>query len=465
MKFTHLMGIALLVVAIGTLAGKLGKGQDSMTPLAERYIKLVLAVGQHDPDYVDAYYGPEAWKAEAAVAKRPLPEIDAEAHAVRDALGKVRVPPEADELTRLRQAYLVRQIEALGARVAMLMGTRLDFDEESKALYDAVAPKHPEEEFAAVLAELDRRLPGAGPVQQRYATFRSRFVIPKERLDAVFTAAVDACRERTRRHIMLPAGERFTVEYVTGKSWSGYNWYQGNFHSIIQVNTDLPIFIDRAIDLACHEGYPGHHVYNVLLEQHLVRDRGWQEFTVYPLFSPQSLIAEGTANYGIEVAFPRSERLDFERRVLFPAAGLDATQVDAYYDVQSMVDRLSYAGNEAARRYLNGEIDAAAAAAWLEQYAMMPAERAAQRVRFFDQYRSYVINYNLGKDMVARHVELESGSPDPAARWLAFERLLASPRLPSGLRQPPAGVQDSRGGHAPAPSGAEGPGLSGVEGQ
>ena len=122
----------------------------------------------------------------------------------------------------------------------------------------------------------------------------------------------------------LPADERFTVEYVTNKSWSGYNWYQGGFRSLIQVNTDLPIYIDRAIDLACHEGYPGHHVYNALLEKHLVKDRGWIEFTVYPLFSPQSLIAEGTANFGIEVAFPGRERVDFERTVLFPAAGLDA---------------------------------------------------------------------------------------------------------------------------------------------
>ncbi len=129
----------------------------------------------------------------------------------------------------------------------------------------------------------------------------------------MFRTAVDACRQQTAAHLTLPAGEQFTIEYVTGKSWSGYNWYQGNYRSLIQVNTDLPIFIDRALDLACHEGYPGHHVYNVLLEHHLVRGRGWQEFTVYPLFSPQSLIAEGTANFGIEVAYPASERVAFER--------------------------------------------------------------------------------------------------------------------------------------------------------
>ena len=83
---------------------------------------------------------------------------------------------------------------------------------------------------------------------------------------------------------------------------------------MIQVNTDLPIFVDRAIDLACHEGYPGHHVYNVLLEKALVRDRGWPEYQVYALFSPQSLIAEGTANYGIEVAFPPADRAGVRAR-------------------------------------------------------------------------------------------------------------------------------------------------------
>jgi hypothetical protein len=437
MKLTHWIGIAVIVAAVAVLAVRLGRGQDAMTPLAERYVKLVLDLGQHDADYVDAYYGPEEWKREAAASKSTLADIDAAAHAVRDALNRQPVAKDADELTRLRHQYLTRQVEALGARVAMLTGSRLDFDEESKALYDAVAPMHTEAEFAAVLAQIDKRLPGAGSLQERYASYRNRFLIPADKLDAVFTAAIDACRRRTLEHITLPTNESFTVEYVTGKSWSGYNWYQGHYRSVIQVNTDLPSFIDRAIDLACHEGYPGHHVYNVLLEKTLVHDRGWQEFTVYPLFSPQSLIAEGTANYGIEVAFPRAERLDFERRVLFPAAGLDPAQVDAYYGLLALVDRLSYAGNEAARRYLNGEIDAAAAAAWLEKYALYVGPRAAQRVRFIDQYRSYVINYNLGKDMVARHIEVESGgSPDPARRWAAFEQLLASPRLPSGLRQP-----------------------------
>ena len=404
-----------------------------MNDISERYVKLVLALGQHDADYVDAYYGPAEWKRQAESAKAPLDELAGRARTLHETIRKIPVP--SAELDGLRHHYIERQVSAVNARIRMLKGERLSFDEESKALYDAVAPTHPESHFQKILDQLEKAFPGAGPLVSRYEAFRRQFVIPRDKVDTVFRAAIQGCRGRTLAHVQLPASERFTIEYVTNKSWSGYNWYKGNFQSLIQVNTDLPIYIDRAVDLACHEGYPGHHVYNALLEKHLVRDRGWVEFSVYPLFSPQSLIAEGTANYGIEVAFAGPARIAFERSELFPAAGLDGGRADEYYRVQALVDQLSYAGNEAARRYLNGQIDRAAAAAWLERYALMPKDRAEQRVRFFDQYRSYVINYNLGKDLVRRFVEQRAGDrPTEARRWEEFEKLLSSPRLPSTLQ-------------------------------
>ena len=430
--------MAALISVAGVTLGSQGAAPDPWKDHAERYVKLVLAVGQHDADYVDAYYGPPEWRTQAETEKPALAEIDRRAAALVEDLAKAPAaagPPSDAELWRLRRQYLERQLAALRARVSMLQGKRLTFDEESRALYDAVAPRHTEAEFAGVIAKLEARLPGQGPLMQRYEKFKEAFIIPRDTLDQVFRAAIRGCRDRTLAHVDLPPGESFTVEYVTGKSWSGYNWYQGTFRSLIQVNTDLPIYIDRAVDLACHEGYPGHHVYNVLLEKTLVRDRGWIEFMAYPLFSPQSLIAEGTANYGIEVAFSTADRLVFECDVLFPLARLDGSRAKEYYEVFALTDQLSYAGNEAARRYLDGLIDAKAAVDWLEKYAMMPRARAEQRVKFFDQYRSYVINYNLGKDLVRAYVERRSGpGPSPGRRWREFEALLSSPRLPSGLK-------------------------------
>jgi hypothetical protein len=433
----HRPGTWAVVAVAAWMVGVMAQAPvDPWRPVAERYVKLVLAIGQHDADYVDAFYGPEAWKTEAARGGVALPALAEEAASLEREVAGLVVPNATDaEVWTLRRQYLARQLSAARARLAMLQGARFTFDEESRALYDAVAPTHAEGEFDAVLTALAAKVPGDGPLIERYDRYKQAFVIPANRLDRVFQEAIRACRERTLAFVPLPPSERFTVEYVTGKSWSGYNWYQGQYRSVIQVNTDLPVYIDRAVDLACHEGYPGHHVYNVLLEQHLTQGRGWVEYSVYPLFSPQSLIAEGTANAGIEIAFPQAERLAFEADVLFPLAGLDGSKARAYYDVLALVDRLSYAGNEAARRYLDGAIGRDEAAAWLERFALYASPRAEQRVRFIDQYRTYVINYNLGKDLVRAYVESQAGpAATPAGRWRAFTALLSSPRLPSGLK-------------------------------
>ncbi len=427
--------ITFVAIALAAVLSASARAADDMNEFAEHYAHLVLALGQHDADYVDAFYGPAEWKTAAEAEKKPLDAIGREARELIDSLGNSKTPEAADEGARLRREYLQKQLAALAARVRILKGERLKFDDESRQLYDAVAPTNSDSHFAAIIAELEKKIPGKGPLSERYEEWRKPFTIPKEKLETVFQLAINECRERTRAHIDLPPNESFTVEYVTDKPWGGYNWYKGDFHSVIQVNTDLPIFIDRAIDLAAHEGYPGHHVYNVLLEKNLVRDRGWIEFTVYPLFSPQSLIAEGTANYGKEVVFAKAERMKFEREVLFPAAGIDPARADEYYAVQEMTQQLSYAANEAARRLIDGEIDADGAATWLQNYALMDAKRARQRVKFIDRYRSYVINYNLGEDMVRHYIEERGGTDrDPETRWREFAQLLSSPRLPSGLK-------------------------------
>jgi hypothetical protein len=403
-----------------------------MNTIAEEYVKLVLAVGRHDADYVDAYHGPDAWREQIDREQPSLEKIKGMAERTREKLSMLPRPSEGIEA--LRYQYLQRQLESLSARVALLGGAKMTFDEESLALYDAVAPVISEAAFQKTLDELNNLLPGKGPIEDRYLSFKNHFIIQKDDLDSVFGAAIGECRERTKKHIHLPAKESFSVEYVTEKPWSGYNWYQGNYKSLIQVNTDLSIYIDRAIDLAAHEGYPGHHAYNTLLEECMLKKNGWMEFSVYALFSPQSLIAEGTANYGIEVVFSKEDRIIFERDILFKLAKLNQSETNRYYQVHEVIGKLSYAGNEAARGYLNGTMTHKQAVEWLMTYALMAHDRAEQRIRFFEKYRSYVINYNVGQDMVKAYIEQTRGAGgDHEKRWSEFASLISSPRLPSQL--------------------------------
>ena len=432
MRKSRVYGLALAMTLVACAPGA-GSVQSTsvMDQVAESYVRLVLAVGEYDADYVDAYYGPQEWRDEVTAEQLPLPAIASRANSLLEQLRAV-APPEP-ELERLRYTYLTTQLGSLTARVEMLGGRTMTFDEESRALYDAVAPTNPGEYFLSILEELDGLLPPGGSIRERFSSFQSGYVVPPDRLDAVFMRAIEECRERTLQYVALPEGESFVVEYVTDQSWSGYNWYQGGYHSLIQVNVDFPSLIDRAVDLACHEGYPGHHTYNALLEQNLVNGRGWPEYSVYALFSPQSFIAEGSANFGIEMAFPGEERLEFERDVLFPLAGLDPATAASYYRVQQLMARMDYAGNEAARLYIDGDVDADGAVDWLVRYAMYSPGGARQRLRFVDQYRSYVINYNLGRDLVREFVDGDGADSAPDARWDRFMRLLASPRLPGDL--------------------------------
>ena len=153
---------------------------SSMNSIAEQYVRLALAIGQHDPDYVDAYYGPPEWKP-ADGAKRSLDDLVRRAADLQAELADI--PEPSQEVEALRHRYLRTQLSAMAARLRMLKGERLSFDEESKALYDATAPVLPESHFEDVLGQLEQRFPGEEPLVERYETWRRAFMIPRERLD------------------------------------------------------------------------------------------------------------------------------------------------------------------------------------------------------------------------------------------------------------------------------------------
>jgi hypothetical protein len=404
----------------------------SLDALAREYVELALAFDEHDADYVDAYFGPAQLQPTEAPS---LPELRARAEGARAAVAALRVD-SSSALERGRRLLLDKRLAAMLLRIDMVdpaSGRRPPFDEESRILFDAVAPDLDAAHFARVIDEIAAMLPGDGPLAERVEAFRRQFVVPADRLAAVIDAAIAECRRRTLQHIALPDGESFAVEYVTGQSWSAYNWYKGDYFSVIQINTDLPIFVDRAVDLGCHEGYPGHHVQNVLRERDLLRARGWIEYTLVPLYGPQAPLDEGGANYGINLAFPGAERLAFERDVLYPLAGLDAGGAERYARLNELLLELSYARNEAARDYLDGTVTREQAVSWLVDYQLMSQERAEQGVRFIESYRSYVINYNVGKDLIRAGVE--AAGADAATRWAEYARLVATPVAPSELAE------------------------------
>ena len=427
--------IRYLVAALAAFAlaacAKTPVSDAALDAVARDYLLLQLTIGEKEEGYIDAYYGPPEIEAQAKAdaAANDLPKLAERVAALRARIAAAAA--EEGSLDERRAKFLDAQLVAAQTRLRMMQGENLPFVEEAEGLF-GVRPETPDlATFDPLIARIDALVSGEGPLWQRIDTFDNRFNIPADKLKAVMDASIAECRKRTLAHYALPEGERFDLALVTDKPWSGYNYYQGGYHSKIEVNTDLPVRLDRAIDLGCHEGYPGHHVFNALMEQALVKGRGWVEYTVYPLYSPQSLIAEGSANYGIELAFPGDDALAFNRTVLAPLAGLPADDIDRYLELTDLLGQLRPAGYTIAAQFLAGKIDEDAAKALIQRYQLSSPERAAQSLRFIQTYRSYIINYGLGKDMVQHAVEAAGAAPD--ARWDRMKAILSEPTLPADL--------------------------------
>ncbi|MFN3815782.1 hypothetical protein [Brevundimonas sp.] len=427
MRRTRIIAALCLAGALGLTACS-GRSDDSLNAIAQDYVIMTLEIGEREEGYVDAYHGPAEWAETARSNPRTVEQLRAAVAALTQRLEQLSTRGLSEEEVQ-RRAYLIAHVRAAGTRLRMIAGEELAFADEAEGLF-GIRPDTPAlSTYDDTLARIAALIPGEAPLHERVAEFRGQYVIPRDRLDAVMRAAIDECRVRTARHFDLPENERFTLEFVNDQPWSGYNWYQGDAVSLIQINTDLPIYIDRAVDLGCHEGYPGHHVYNALLERTFVDEKGWMEMSVYPLYSPMSFIAEGSANYGIDLAFPGEERVRFEREVLYPLAGLDPATADQQAELLGLMRGLQRAEYTIAADYLAGRIDRNRALDQLQAYSLVARERAEQRLSFIERYRSYVINYGLGRDMVQAWVESQLGD-----RWDVTEGLLSSQTLPTDLQ-------------------------------
>jgi hypothetical protein len=399
----------------------------SVDEVARDYVRMALEIDAHESGFVDAYYGPAEWREAARKNPRGQAELKREADRL---LAALRGAGAQEGLEAQRVKVLAANIASARFRLDMIGGTRVKFADEAERLF-ALRPKlKPLRTYDAALARVEAIAPGPGPLSGRIAEFRSRYSVPEDKLPAVVDAAIAECRKRTARHIVLPQGEDFQMELVKGKSWGAYNYYKGDNQSLIQVNTDLPVLVGNVLTLGCHEGYPGHHVQGIFMER-AYRERGWAEFSVLPLYIPAAPLNEGGGDFGLELAFPGDERLKFEMETLYPLAGIDPAKAPAYDELRKAMAELDGAALTISQMYLDGEVDRSAAVGLIQRYELVGADVAEHSLTFEDQYRSYVINYSSGEDVVRAYVD-RAGS-DPAARWKAYEYILSTPVLPSDL--------------------------------
>ena len=344
---------------------------------ARQYVRLALALGARDPDsLLDAYAGPPEWRTAANEAYRSFNDIWRDLVALR---GRLRAQAEpADQ----RAVFLEGQVDALIARIDELRGARWPFGVEAARLFGVELWK-----------------PGL-PRSTAPATARTEPPppVPVSRVKQTFEQALARCRDETRRHVPLPRDESVVVDAASSeRPWPAFTTYLGKHRSRVAINTAFR-FTERDLgELACHEGYPGHHAIYVWQDDALVR-AGRVEFWVEPLFSPQAFLDEAAASY---------------------APALVPGIID---DLRSTTER-DQARLAIAWRYLDGEMEFARAANALESLAGTPG---GPFLKFVNQYRTYVAAYTAGRAMIARAVDKE---PTLDARWQTYRSLVVRGRF------------------------------------
>jgi hypothetical protein len=409
MSIRFVLGLCAFVFAIAC-----GIGPPDLDAIAERYVRAALKLSQHDPSLVEQWRGPESWN---PGPRRPVAELEDEVDALHDHI-RTAASDISSAVEYARVQYLAGQIRGLRYAIGRQLGRAATIDDQAREEFGVALPPFDRAAIQHVHQQLERALPGDQPLAERVATLRKAITVPRERRLAVLTKAVDACRAAMPGSLSLPAGERVELVFKSGLGWDAFARYQGQHRTDIEINDDGELDVSRAVRLACHEAYPGHHVQHLLIDR-LFGERQHPELLLTPGFGPHLLWSEGAAEAGADLALPRDERAALYRTTLFPIAELDASRIEQLVQVEDLLNDLLPVVTDVARQYLANELSQEKAVERLTHEALVANPRGT--LAFIEQRRARALVYGEGRRIVYASMK----NRDLAALFDTFRRAAA----------------------------------------
>ena len=391
-------------------------------PIGRAYVRLAFHIDRHVPGFIDAYFGPPGWKAEAEAEGLVAPgDLRRDAQTLLHEIAAIG--------EELRREWLTKQVTAMVATLRRLEGEKLPLEEELRLVYDIHPEWTDEHIFDDALRTIHDLLPGTEPLADRLEAWNAMFNVPGEKLLPLLSACRDEAQRRTRRLFTLPEGEEIVLQIVQGQPWSGYNWYLGNYRSRVDVNTDLPVRANSMLGLMTHEGYPGHHTEHAIKEQLLYRRQGHAEACVQLINGPECVISEGLADLARDVIFTEPELVAWLSDEFYPLAGI---AVDIKRDraiAHALRELRPVSGNAAFLLHRDGAGEETVVD-YIRRYGADTEKQARQLYRFISNplFGSYIFNYHYGRDLLARYIK----AGELVAR---FRTLLEQPLTPSRVEQ------------------------------
>jgi len=383
-------------VAALTLAWGCTERSPVLDTIAEGYVRVALQLAQHDPELIEDWRGPASWR---PGPREPVAPLLKRIETLQQDLRR-----HSDPVTAERRGYLAAQLAALELSAQRLLGRSGTFDDEAEQAFGRRPSPVPATQLEAVRAALAQELPGSGPLVERYSAFKETQMVDPSKAEPLMTAALAACRAATAPALPLPKGERIELVVVVDDDspWDAYAQYLGGHRTKITVNRRAAVDVSRVLRLACHEGYPGHHVQFMLIDDELAKRRGWREFGLTPAFGRHLLVTEGAAEAGAEMALPLQSRIAVYRDVLLPIAGLPPQDAARIARVEQLVWSLEPAAIDIIRGYLDNTLTQAATIDRLRSEALTLGPEAL--LAFAERRRSKVLAYPEGREAIWRTI-------------------------------------------------------------
>lgn len=418
---------ACLVLLLGTLCALSACGpkspEERLDRFATQYIEYAMHLDRLRPGEIDAWFGPERLDTRGTSSDRSLEDLANAAVALRLELAGYA----SERGKRLRQK--IAQLEAVAAYLAK--PEQLSFAEQTSALYKVNWTEPEPDDVDAALASIDAILTGRGSVRARIASLRRRLVIPAEERQTVFEAALAECRRRTLAHWAFDRDEGIDLIWTRDVD-AAWHRFEGGGRSTLRVNPLAVATIDQALEIACHETYPGHHAQFVLFEA-AAGDAGLPlEDQLVLLRSPATAFREAAAMNAVDLVFSPTERLQFERQVLFPLAGLDPKDADLLHVLRSPLDRLALVIPKIIQEHEDRELSDAEAINRLQSVALVASPRAL--FAFAHEVGALLAGYTILNAALASR--LNATTRDDA--WAQLRRWLEQPELWPHALQPTA---------------------------
>ena len=389
--------VAAALAAVAVLPAACGSSTPSLDQIGARYAQTALRLAQHDPSLVDAWRGPERLE---PGPRGPVNQIAADIAVLREDTARAGAGLMSGE-GWARWRYLSLQVDGLRFAADRLLGRVATLDEQAKEEFGiALVPL----DTAAVkrqLAAIDKLLPGKDALRARVSDLRRSIRVPEDERDKVLQLALSACKDASSQVFPLPAEAEIHINMSTfqqHQGWDGFADHTEDFETQIWINEEVPLDVSRALRLACHEGYPGHHVQHVLIDQ-LFETRQWLELRLTPAFGRHHLLSEGAAELASDLAFPAAARAALYREKLFPAANVDDVDADLLVRFEDLQRELLPVITDVARGYLAGTLSEERARERLDNEALV--EDADVMLQLIKRQRVRALVYGEGRRVMA----------------------------------------------------------------